>query len=89
MCEKYSIFRSFSVSGQTCGQTAFIEDFAREHSAEKVSVYKAFFSMFKRTFRGLLLGAERPFARGGVPAGVLLPNQARYQLRYIPLLLNL
>jgi len=40
-CEKYSIFRSFSVSGQTCGQTVFIEDFAREQSAEKVNVYKA------------------------------------------------
>jgi len=40
-CEKYSIFRSFSVSGQTCGQTTFIEDFAREQSAEKVNVYKA------------------------------------------------
>ena len=42
MCEKYSIFRSISVSGQTCGQTAFIEAFAREQSAEKVSVYKGF-----------------------------------------------
>ncbi len=42
MCEKYSIFRSISVSGQTCGQTTFIEDFAREQSAEKVSVYKGF-----------------------------------------------
>ena len=35
--EKYSIFRSFSVSGQTCGQTAFYCDFEREYSAEKVS----------------------------------------------------
>ena len=42
MCEKYSIFRSISVSGQTCGQTDFIEDFAREQSAEKVNVHKAF-----------------------------------------------
>ena len=42
MSEKYSIFRSISVSGQTCGQTAFTEDFAREQSAEKVSVYKGF-----------------------------------------------
>ena len=42
MCEKYSIFRSISVSGQTCGQTTFIENFAREDSAEKVSVYKGF-----------------------------------------------
>ena len=42
MSEKYSIFRSFSVSGQTCGQTAFTEDFAREYSAEKVNVYKGF-----------------------------------------------
>ena len=41
-CEKYSIFRSISVSGQTCGQTAFIESFAREQSAEKVNVYKGF-----------------------------------------------
>ena len=40
--------------------------------------------MFARTFKVLLFGAERLFARGGVPAGVLLPNQARYQLRYIP-----
>jgi len=29
-------------SGQTCGQTVIIEFFAREHSAEKVGVYKAF-----------------------------------------------
>ena len=42
MCEKYSIFRSFSVSGQTCGQTAFIEDFAREQSAEEVSSFLIF-----------------------------------------------
>ena len=41
-CEKYSIFRSISVSGQTCGQTAFYSDFAREYSDEKVSVYKGF-----------------------------------------------
>ena len=42
MCEKYSIFRSFSVSGQTCGQTAFYSNFGREHSAEKTNVYKGF-----------------------------------------------
>ena len=41
-CEKYSIFRSFSVSGQTCGQTAFYSNFEREHSVEKVSVCKGF-----------------------------------------------
>ena len=41
-CEKYSIFRSFSVSGQTCGQTAFYSNFGREHSAEKTNVYKGF-----------------------------------------------
>ena len=41
-CEKYSIFRSISVSGQTCGQTAFIEDFARKQSTEKANVYKGF-----------------------------------------------
>ena len=41
-CEKYSIFRSFSVSGQTCGQTAFYSNFEREHSAEKANVYKGF-----------------------------------------------
>ena len=42
--------------------------------------------MFTRTFRGSLLGAERPFARGGVPAGVLLPKLARYQLRHTSIL---
>ena len=84
MCEKYSIFRSFSVSGQICGQTAFIEDFAREYSAEKVSVYKAVSSMFARHFKVLLFGAERLFARGGVPAACMLPNVARYQLRHTP-----
>ena len=41
-------FWGFSVSGQTCGQTAFYSDFAREYSAEKVSVYKAF-----RRFSGI------------------------------------
>ena len=41
-CEKYSIFRSISVSGQTCGQTAFYSDFERGDVAEKVSVYKGF-----------------------------------------------
>ena len=35
-------FRSFSASGQTCGQTAFIEDFAREQSAEEVSSFLIF-----------------------------------------------
>ena len=84
MSEKYSIFRSISVSGQTCGQTAFIEDFTREQSAEKVNVYKGFSSMFSRAFKVLLFSAERSFARGGVPAGVLLPNVARYQLRHTP-----
>ena len=84
MCEKYSIFRGFPVSGQNCGQTTYYEDFAREYSSEKVSVYKAFSSMFARTFKVLPFGAERPFARGGVPAGVLLPNIARYQLRHTP-----
>ena len=86
MCEKYSIFRSISVSGQTCGQTAFTEDFAREQSAEKANVYKGFSSIFARTFKVLLFSAKRSFARGGVPAGVLLPKQARYQLRYIPII---
>jgi len=42
MCEKYSIFRSISVSGQTCGQTVIFEKYTRECSAEKVSVCKAF-----------------------------------------------
>ena len=84
MSEKYSIFRSFSVSGQTCGQTAFTEDFAGEQSAEKVNVYKGFSSMFARTFEVLLFSAKRSFVRGGVPVGVLLPNVARYQLRHTP-----
>ena len=34
--------RFIFASGQTCGQTTFIEGFAREYSAEKVNVYKAF-----------------------------------------------
>ena len=80
MCEKYSIFRAISVSGQTCGQTDFIEDFAREYSAEIVSFYKGFSSMFSRAFKVLLFDAKRLFARGGVPAGVLLPNVARFLL---------
>ena len=75
----------FSVSGQICSQTTYYEDFAREHSAEKVNVYKNVSSMFARTFKVLLFSAKRSFARGGVPAGVLLPNIARYQLRYIPI----
>jgi len=53
----------FSLSGQICGQTAFIEDFAREHSAEKVSVYRGFSSMFARNFKVLPFGAKRTFAR--------------------------
>ena len=40
-CGQYSFF-AFFVSGQTCGQTAVIEGFAREYSAEKVNGYKAF-----------------------------------------------
>ena len=79
-------FWGFSVSGQICGQTTWNGIFAREDSAKKVSVCKAFISMFTRTFRGSLFGAERPFARGGVPAGVLLPKQARYQLRHTSIL---
>ena len=35
-------FWGFSVSGQTCGQTAFYSDFERAYIAEKVSVYKGF-----------------------------------------------
>ena len=45
--------------------------------------------MFTRTFRVSLLGAERPFARGGVPAGVLLPKLARYQLRHTSISIEL
>ena len=41
-CEKYSIFRSISVSGQICGQTTWNGIFAREDSAKEVSVYKGF-----------------------------------------------
>ena len=90
-CEKYSIFRSFSVSGQTCGQTAFIEDFAREQSAEKVSRLHIFASENRFFFNVCkegqvwLFSAKRSFARGGVPTGVLLPNVARYQLRHTPM----
>ena len=40
--------------------------------------------MFATNFKVLLFGAERLFARGGVPASVLLPNVARYQLRHTP-----
>ncbi len=38
--------------------------------------------MFARTLEVLLFSAKRSFTRGGVPAGVLLPKLARYQLRH-------
>jgi hypothetical protein len=39
--------------------------------------------MFARNFKAFLFSAKRSFARWGVPAGVLLPKHARYQLRHI------
>ena len=60
-CEKYSIFRSISVSGQTCGQTTFIENFAREQSAEKVSIYKGF-QRFGKLTAGKCLPAPKPLS---------------------------
>ena len=60
MSEKYSIFRSISVSGQTCGQTAFHSDFEGEHVAEKVNVYKDFQSFDFRSIPELVTRSQTP-----------------------------
>ena len=38
-----------------------------------------------KAFRGFAFRAERVFARGCYPPACMLPKQARYQLRYIPI----
>ena len=71
-CEKYSIFRSISVSGQICGQTAFLFWFWKRECAKK--------SVFTRIFEPSENLRPKP--------ACMLPKQARYQLRYIPLFLR-
>ena len=67
-CEKYSIFRSISVSGQICGQNILSVFFLKRQTPEKVSVYKGVFSMIARIFVALL------FARSAfLPAGASPP----------------
>ena len=68
-CEKYSIFRSISVSGQICGQTAFLFGFRKWECVKK--------SMLARVFERLKNQEAK--------AACMLPNQARYQLRHTPL----
>ena len=80
-CEKHSIFRSFSVSGQTCGQTVFIEDFPREDSAEKVSRLhifasenRLFFNVYK-DFEGFAVWRGALFCPRGRPRRCPAPKR--------------
>ena len=63
------IVLNFSVSGQICGQTTLLRDYRKEECPKK-SVFTRVFGLWKNEKTG---------------TACMLPNQARYQLRYIPM----
>ena len=64
------IVLNFSVSGQICGQTTLLRDYRKEECPKK-SVFTRVFGLWKNEKTG---------------TACMLPKQARYQLRYIPII---
>ena len=65
----------------------FCRCFFEKANSRKSECFQGRFLNDCKAFRGFAFRAERVFARGGVPAACMLPKQARYHLRYIPIFL--
>ena len=80
----------FSVCGHSCGQKRFYAVFGNRVKSRKCRCRKAFrrFALLRPGYRhgtpkaGALPAALHPVISLFYPAGRILPNQARYQLRY-------
>ena len=80
----------FSVCGQSCGQSHFCAAFSNRGKSRKCRRRKALrrFTLPRPGYRhgapkaGALPAALHPVIKLFHPAGRILPNQARYQLRY-------
>ena len=82
--------KDFSVCGHSCGQNRFCAVFGNRGKSSKLSRCKALrrFALPRPGYghgtpkAGALPTAQHPVMKLGDPAGRILPNQARYQLRY-------
>ena len=80
----------FSVCGQSCGQSHFCAAFSNRGKSRKCRRRKALrrFTLPRPGYRhgapkaGALPTAQHPVMKLGDPAGRILPNHPRYQLRY-------
>ena len=82
--------KDFSVCGQSCGQSRFCASFGNRGKSSKCRYHKAFrrFALLCPGYRhdtpkaGALPTALHPVIQFIYPAGRILPNHPRYQLRY-------
>ncbi len=82
--------KDFSVCGHLCGQSRFYAAFSNREKSRKHRRHKALrrFDLPRPGYRhgapkaGALPTALHPVIKLNYPAGRILPNQARYQLRY-------
>ena len=82
--------KDFSVCGHSCGQSRFCAVFCNRGKSRKRRCRKALrrFALLRLGYRhgtpkaGALPTALHPVIKLNYPAGRILPNQARYQLRY-------
>ena len=82
--------KDFSVCGHLCGQSCFCAAFCNRGKSRKCRRRKALrrFTLPRPGYRhgtpkaGALPTALHPVIKLNYPAGRILPNQARYQLRY-------
>ena len=87
---KFVRLKDFSVCGHLCGQDHFCAVFGNRWKSRKCRCHKALrrFTLPRPGYRhgtpkaGALPTAQHPVMKLGDPAGRILPNQARYQLRY-------
>ena len=86
--------KDFSVCGHSCGQNRFCAGFGDQRKTSKRRRCKAL-RRFASPYPGYNHGtpkagalptAQHPVMKLGDPAGRILPNQARYQLRYTRIL---
>ena len=82
--------KAFSVCGHSCGQSRFYATFSNRVKSSKRRCHKALrrFALTRPGYNhgtpkaGALPTALHPVIKLNYPAGRILPNQARYQLRY-------
>ena len=87
---KFVRLKDFSVCGHSCGQSRFCAVFCNRGKPSKRPCRKAFrrLAMLRPGYRhgtpkaGALPTALHPVIELFYPAGRILPNQTRYQLRY-------